>query len=311
VSKHHDREDVQQALDKLIQRQQVRVRRDQYHPDTDSWTNTGPQERHTVPSLWEQLVTSTSWGSGAAGQGAFGSRPVIATGVVSLRNEIEQWALRAVEEHVNPTPAMRLTDARADAFDAQTEADYAHHVWELIAADAPVAADGMTPEFYVSLVRQWRAELDGANAAFEAADQQRIAADDRVQAKAHTLIPDTLRAIASHLTDQYDLNWWHDTLRTWAREIRTALALDPSRPQWARGAKCPDCNADSATTKQDGETVRTPALAIAWAGPAEDEHHPDSAWKVRAVECRACGRTWWHGEELNTLVDAMLGAPVA
>lgn len=295
--KHTQREDVQQALDKLIQRQQVRVRRDQYHPDTDSWTNTGPQERHTVPSLWEQLVGSASYSGSQEGGGAFGSRPVIATGAVSLRNLIERWALRGAEEHCNPTPAHRLSDARAEASAAKATADMAYDLWELTAAETPGPG--------------WRQQVDEARATFDAADQDRMAAEDRVQAKTHAIIPDTLRAIAATITEQYDLNFWHDTLKTWAADIRAALGLDPSRPQWARGAKCPECDATSATAQKDGETIRTPALAITWSGPADDEHHPDSAWTVRAVECRACGRTWWHGEELNTLVDQMLRGQVA
>ncbi len=129
--------------------------------------------------------------------------------------------------------------------------------------------------------------------------------------KAHRSVPGNLRAIAAKLMvgkDLDQLDWWQTSLQRWARDARAELKLDPVRPRFARGIHCPDCGADTATTEQDGETVRTPAIAITWTGPDDDEHHPDTDWKVRAVECRVCAATWWRGPDLDRLVSDMLQA---
>lgn len=120
-------------------------------------------------------------------------------------------------------------------------------------------------------------------------------------------VPQNLRLVAANLPADDDLlAWWLDTVKRWAREARAALRLDPERPQWARDTKCPECGADSARAMRDGEEVRTPALAINWVGPQDDEHHPDSAWKVRAVECRSCGASWFRGSGLDDLVTDLM-----
>lgn len=120
--------------------------------------------------------------------------------------------------------------------------------------------------------------------------------------------PDNLRCMAANLTDAEQIGWWTEQLRRWTSEARAALQLDPPRPRSARGAKCPDCGADSAYTQQDGETMRIPALAITWVGPDDQDYHPDSAWKVRAVECRQCKMAWFRGDSMDTLIGMMMEA---
>jgi hypothetical protein len=120
--------------------------------------------------------------------------------------------------------------------------------------------------------------------------------------------PDNLRAIAANLTDAEQIGWWTEQVRNWTHQARAALRLDPSRPKSARDAKCPDCGADSVYTQRDGESHKIPALAITWVGPDDQDYHPDSAWKVRAVECRQCGVGWFRGESLDTLIDQMMQA---
>jgi len=215
------RPDLHTAVDALIQRTRIKV----YREDT---------QRHiwqTIPSLWEQLETSAMWHSGGgSGAGAFGSRPTISTGVVSLIMDISSAASEGAQEHAG---------------------------------------------------------------------------------EAKRSVPGNLRAIAAKLmagNDLDQLDWWQTALTKWIRDARAELKLDPVRPRFARGITCPDCGADTATTDQDGETVRTPAIAITWTGPDDDEHHPDTDWKVRAVECRVCSATWWRGPDLDRLVSDMLTA---
>ena len=215
------RPDLNTAVDALIQRTRIKV----YREDTQKtlW--------QTIPSLWEQLETSAMWrGGGSGGLGAFGSRPTISTGVVSLLIEIAEAATEGAVEH---------------------------------------------------------------------AGQSRGS------------VPGNLRAIAATLsssTDVDQVDWWNTAVLKWVRAARHELKLDPNRPQWARGIACPDCGATTASTDQDGEKVRTPAIAITWTGPDDDNHHADTDWKVRAVECRMCSATWWRGPDLDRLVSDMLQA---
>lgn len=120
--------------------------------------------------------------------------------------------------------------------------------------------------------------------------------------------PGNLRAIAANLNDQDQTEWWTEKIRHWVNEARTVLRLDPPRPRSARGARCPECNANTAYTEQDGEPIRTPALAITWVGPKDQDYHPDTEWKVRAVECRACASTWFRGDSMDELIAKMLYA---
>ncbi len=212
------RPDLHTAVDALIQRTRLRLWRE----------DTKRSEFQTIPSLWEQLETSAMWNGSGAGGGAFGSRPTISTGVVSLVIEISQ--------------------------------------------DAAIAAEDFT-------------------------------------GKTHGSVPKNLRAIAGKLmsgTDVEQLDHWAGNLRKWVTDARAALKLDPQRPRWARGIACFACGAKTATAQQDGETVRTPAMAITWSGPDDDAHHPDTDWKVRAVECKVCATTWWRGPDLDALVQQML-----
>lgn len=125
-------------------------------------------------------------------------------------------------------------------------------------------------------------------------------------------VPGNLRLLATRLdaekTDDDALEWWVDKIRHWTNAATTALRLNPSRPRWARGVRCPDCGADTVTARQDGETVRRPALTIEWTGPSVEDYGPDSDWLVRAVSCSACSSTWFRGVDLDGLVQQMLTA---
>ncbi len=127
--------------------------------------------------------------------------------------------------------------------------------------------------------------------------------------KSRQNVPANLRAIAANLPDDADLlGTWEGMLTGWISEAREVLRLEPPHPKWARGICCPDCGADTASAERNGEAIRTPALAVTWTPPDREEHQPDSAWKVRAVECRACGVTWWRGSGLESLVDDLLAS---
>jgi hypothetical protein len=121
-------------------------------------------------------------------------------------------------------------------------------------------------------------------------------------------IPEGLRAVCATIKDDDQVDWWAGKLRDWTAQARGHLRLDPDRPRSARGARCPACKATDAQIRSDGETVRMPALAIAWVGPEDDDYHADSEWRVRAVECRACHTAWWRGAGMDSLIEAMMAA---
>lgn len=124
-------------------------------------------------------------------------------------------------------------------------------------------------------------------------------------------IPGNLRGITAHIISTRNEGLcadWTKQIREWVARARAQLNLDPPHPQWARGSRCPQCGAKHATTETDGETVRTPALAINWAPPDDTTTYPPEPWIVRAVECRACSSAWFRGSDLEFLVEAMLKA---
>lgn len=239
-----DNEPLHRAVDALINPTRIRLWRDDTH--RASW--------QTVPSLWTQLNSSGKWTGSNNGGRAFGSRPVIATGIVSLIMEIESTITEASTDFgriITRTSKIPTCYCRpykpCPGYILQTERDY----------------------------------------------------------------PAELRAIAANMPDQEQVVIWTEILRRWAHIARAELGLNPNRPQWARDSACPECGSKEATADQDGETVRTPALAITWGVPdgEESDYHEDHDYKVRAVECRACSAAWWRGPELDSLVTAMFNAP--
>lgn len=125
-------------------------------------------------------------------------------------------------------------------------------------------------------------------------------------------VPGNLRLLATRLDVEHTaddaLEWWIDKVRHWVSEATAALRLNPSRPRWARGVRCPDCGADTVSARQDGEQVRRPALTIEWTGPSVEDYGPDTDWLVRAVTCSACSASWFRGVDLDGLVQQMLTA---
>ena len=116
--------------------------------------------------------------------------------------------------------------------------------------------------------------------------------------------PADLRAIAPNTGTE--LAWWTEKILTWGAQARNVLHLDPSLPRWVRGTPCPACGATHAHGNDGVETTRIPALGIIW-HDTSTEQHPDN-WQVRAVTCAACTETWFRGESMDALVDAMLTA---
>jgi hypothetical protein len=312
VRRHAAIEDVHDALDALIQRQQVRLVRDEYDPATDNWHPGEQWETHTIPSLWEQLTAASAWkAQGVVTGSSFGSRPVISAGIVAKRAEIEHWAVRGGDEHANPSPGQKYALAQIDAAKARHAAGEAYMAWRSVDAAEPAepdwdTADPATADAYWRVANWWAADLAAAGAEFDAADQAAVAAEDRAQAKAATLTPDSLRAVAANITDQTDIDWWHETIGHWVNDIRTALALTPEYPSSIRGQPCPDptCGATTATLIQDGEPVRVAALSIVWTATETGQDQ-----QVRAIQCRSCGHATFRGAELNDLALRWMTEP--
>lgn len=238
-----DHEALHKAVDQLIN--PIRIRLFREDSQTGSW--------QTVPSLYDQLTSSGQWSGGNAGGGAFGSRPVISTGVVAIIMDIQGAVTEAATDFGRIIPkTKRIQTCYCRPYKP-------------------------CPGYINTTTRD---------------------------------IPAEIRAIAANIPDADQAITWTSMLRRWASESRSALGLNPNRPQWARDSACPECGAKNATANRDGETIRTPALAITWGHPEGEttEYHSDDDYKVRAVECRACGTCWFRGPELESLVDAMFNA---
>lgn len=247
-------EDVHDAVDRLIQTQRLKLRRED-----------GSVETQTIPSLWDTLITSGAW-TGAGLGGAFRSSPPIATPVFDLRKQIEDVTLDAAEKLADP-PAQRI---------ARLKDELRHH----------------NPD-------------DGQGAA---------ALTDQILNRQRRIIPDSLRAVTAHLTDELETETWRKRILGWVAQIKEKLELEPAHPKTVPGVACPNCNATDVQTERDGEKTLVPALSIVWAAPPEDEYRPanigDDGWLVRAIVCRntECETAWARGPAMNELVDLILAA---
>jgi RNase P subunit RPR2 len=216
-------EDLQLAVDAMIQTTRIRLHRE----------DTGRIEWQTIPSIWTQLEGSARWSGSGSGGGAYGSRPTIATGVVSLIIDIATAAVEGAMEHA------------------------------------------------------------GVN---------------------RKTVPGNLRAIAADLPNstsdskQDQITWWVKSLHKWINAAKIELHTDPDLPRNLRGTQCPDCGADTVTTGEGTDKVRTSALTVVWTCTPGDQHKVTADWTIRAIECRACQGTWFRGTDLDALVDGMLNA---
>jgi hypothetical protein len=209
--------DLLAAVEALTKPNRIRIHHDD---NTTTW--------ETTPSLWDQLTTSTGWGTGDASTRRQGGRPPISTGIVDIINDITIAATETTVELIGRTR-------------------------------------GNTP----------------AN----------------------------LHVIAADLKDEDNIHWWTHHLRAWAVQAREQLGLNPPTARSARGARCPNCQQHTTYIKTaPKEYLRTPALAIIWDQPEGHDYHPDTDWRVGAVECRSCEASWRRGSDLHTLYDQMIHA---
>ncbi|WP_158548797.1 hypothetical protein [Blastococcus sp. TF02A-26] len=112
----------------------------------------------------------------------------------------------------------------------------------------------------------------------------------------------SVRALAVTVVDTEDadlIDWWASRFCAWVLRAEEALDLDEDGSVDVvpvRGVPCPEpeCGREHVLEDRDGETVRTPALAISFRDG-----------QVLHVTCRHCGTGWWRGEGLNALADAM------
>jgi hypothetical protein len=108
-------------------------------------------------------------------------------------------------------------------------------------------------------------------------------------------------------SDDDEMSIWLYVLVRWRHRARQELQLDSSRRQWLRGIACPQCGSTVALGKSPngGERMQTPALAVTWAEPADGRAHVEHEWRWEAIDCRACGASWWRGENLHHLLAAL------
>jgi hypothetical protein len=116
--------------------------------------------------------------------------------------------------------------------------------------------------------------------------------------KPRSTLPDSVRALASVVTAVNDddlTGWWTYRVRSWCRQIQTALHLtEQPQPRRIRDTRCPTCQATHVTIVVDGEAQRVPALLIDFADRL-----------IRAASCTACGSSWFRGEALLALADEL------
>jgi hypothetical protein len=192
--------------------------------------------------------------------------------------------------------------------DSTTEYKSVPSLWEQLEGAVPYSGNGgsavakskppITTGVVALLIEITDAAIEGVN---------ELAGENR------RTTPANLRAIAAALAGKNEPDvtaWWTEKIREWVRSARGLLRLDPDRPRYARGTRCPQCGSKTVTSTIDGENVRTPALAINWAAPEghTTTHTNDHDWHVRAIECKACDSVWWRGADLDQLVQDMLRA---
>lgn len=108
-----------EAIDDLIQRTHIKLWRDgAHHP-----------ERHTLPSLWEQLETSIGYSASSGGNGGFGSQSPVSTDVLDLVIEIASSAAEASinlsgENLHNAPDNLRRVASKLAASDGSDEAQW-------------------------------------------------------------------------------------------------------------------------------------------------------------------------------------------
>lgn len=310
------RDDLHKAVDALIQRQRLRLVRD----DNDK------PEWHVIPSLWEQLAASTSWsGGGGAVGGAFGSRPVVSTGALALEAEIKMFIENGLRKHVKgngPTEkyalackaadeAWRLVEMRKAEYDMVLSYDIGAALAEIETIETCI--EGSNPQAAMdAAAAEYAAELADCQAEWDAATQHWAGLNDRAENKLRTLTPDNIRALAANLTDPLDFAWWREVILDWCSQITEQLALNPVRPQYLGDVECPDCHAGTVSQKrrENGkvERVKVPALTITWASPEHDgaSYQPPEKWVVQEIRCQQCSQRWRRGPELDSLVDLVI-----
>lgn len=111
-------------------------------------------------------------------------------------------------------------------------------------------------------------------------------------------IPEQIRQLAAHIAthEPQHVEWWAYRLGQWARLLGTYLhAIDVGpRPVRLRNAPCPLCKTRQVTLDTDQGPVVTGPILVDFV----------NGW-IRAATCTACTATWWRGDELNELADAL------
>lgn len=85
---------------------------------------------------------------------------------------------------------------------------------------------------------------------------------------------------------------WAEMLDGWIHEARSALGLVDGRIQLPRGTRCLDCSAAWVKVRQDGETIRKPALVLVW----------NKNGSIHYVACLSCGSSRWPAD-LHALAE--------
>lgn len=110
--------------------------------------------------------------------------------------------------------------------------------------------------------------------------------------------PGQLRQLAVHVIG-YEVEalwWWEYRFSSWARQLSTYLraAEREVKPIRLRNSPCPRCGAQSVLVDGDDGEVIAPPIVIAFR-----EGH------VQGAQCEACSYTWFRGDALSELAQAL------
>lgn len=111
-------------------------------------------------------------------------------------------------------------------------------------------------------------------------------------------VPAQLRRLAAHIIghEPDHVEWWTFRISQWARALSVylrAIECGP-KPVRLRNAACPLCHTRQMTIESDNGPIVVPPLLIDFQNGA-----------IRAATCEACGATWWRGDQLHELADAL------
>lgn len=118
---------------------------------------------------------------------------------------------------------------------------------------------------------------------------------------ARPTLPESLRLLAVTIAadEAADVDWWAYRVESWSHLAQHFLGqslAEKTQPKRLRDTPCPQCHIDYVQVEIDDGPAQARPLLVDFVG-----------LMVRAVECTACAKAWFRGEDLydlGALIDA-------